>query len=121
MALSAAEKSSVVQLVRGGEEAVVEHVRQRATALSSGDGGVRRRSLARAAAVQEALVQELSALLGSAIARRDPAVGMLDRALTSATARYRSLLDQLRSESAPGRRGMVMAKGTVAIAAQGAA
>jgi hypothetical protein len=96
------------------------YVAERASEYATGDPESRRRALSRAAAVQEAQLQELAALLASAIARRDPAVPMLDRVLTAATNRYRSLMDQLRIESAPNRRLTVLAKGTVAITAEAA-
>jgi hypothetical protein len=117
--LSFFERRAVTGLISENGEEMEEYVAERAAGYASGDGGVRRRSLARAAAVQEALVQELTALLSAVIARRDDRAAMLlDKALNSATNRYRVLLEQLRTESVPTRRVTVMAKGSVAISAE---
>jgi hypothetical protein len=118
--LSCLERRAVTGLVSANADEMENYVAERASEYATGDPESRRRALSRAAAVQEAQVQEIAALLASAIARRDPAVPMLDRVLTAATNRYRCLMDQLRIESAPNRRLTVLAKGTVAITAEAA-
>lgn len=108
---------------RFSEEQIAHALRQlaadRATAFATGDAVVRRRALSRAAAVQDVLVQQLSAHLTLTISQhRHDTARMLDRMLNSATARYRSLLDQLRCESFATRRAAILAKGSVAISAE---
>lgn len=119
LVLTDPERRAVTAMTTGDAGHLVGHVEERAAMLATGDPDVRRRCLAKAAAVQEALAQQLSALLAASVARRDDrAVALLDRALTSATARYRSLMDQLRIESVASRRVSVLAKGLVAITAE---
>jgi hypothetical protein len=117
--LSQMEEKAATGLVTGDLDAMRAYAQAQASAYSTGDGEARRRGLARAAAVQEAQMQVLSASLAAAVARRDErAVLLLDRTLTSATTRYRGLLEQLRVEFAPTRRVFALAKGTIAIAAE---
>ena len=120
LALSALERRAVTALVATENAADLErYVSERASAYATGSSEVRRRALSRAAAVQDVLVQQLAALVAGATSMRDEKlIATLDRALNSATARYRSLLDQLRIESAGTRRIHVMAKGAVAISAE---
>jgi hypothetical protein len=119
LALWELERAAVTQLATGDVESVRQYVVNRASAYASGDADVRRRALSRAAAVQEAQMQELSALLARAVVQRDiQGVQLLDRTLTSATNRYRGLLEQLRVEFVATRRVAVVAKGTIAIAAE---
>lgn len=113
------ERRAVTGLVSANGDEMERYVAVRASAYASGSADARRRALARAAAVQDVLVQELTALLSAAIARRDePAVPLLDRSLNSATTRYRALLDQLRTECAPTRRVVMRATGDIAVAAE---
>jgi hypothetical protein len=64
--------------------------------------------VSKAAAVQEALASQLSALLATAVARRDAdAVKLLDRALSGSTKRFALLLEELRAEVSGGRRAVV--------------
>lgn len=117
--LSYFERRAVAGLVSKNGDEMETYAAQAAAAYASGDAAVRHRALGRAAAVQEALVQETSALLSAAIARVDTrAVRLLDPVLTSATARLRGLLEQLRIESGRSRRIAVLAKGSVAITAE---
>lgn len=117
VALTGAERAAATGLVSG--EAAFRHVQDRATAFATGDAAVRRRSLSRASAVQEQQVADLAALLASAISRRDLELAKtLDRALTSATHRYRALMEQLRIESGVSRRVTMLAQGPVAITAE---
>jgi flagellar basal body P-ring protein FlgI len=120
LALSALERRAVTALVAGENAADLErYVSERASAYATGNSEVRRRAISRALAVQDALVQQLSALLAGATAvRDDKLITTLDRALNSATARYRSLIDQLRIESSTTRRVLIAAKGAVVISAE---
>lgn len=116
LALSELERAAVTELATGEVDSVRQYVVNRATAYATGDPDVRRRALSRGAAVHETQMQEFAALLAAAIARRDfEAVQVLDRMLTSATGRFRALLDQLRIENGTRRRVVVAAKGTVAV------
>ncbi len=103
----------------GSRGETADFVAQRAAALAADqDGSVRRRSLAKMLAIQEALSAQLSCLLAAAVARRDePVVKLLDRALTGATARLRMLTEELRAEMTGGRRALVRVGvvGTVSI------
>lgn len=106
-------------MTSGDAAPVLRHVEERSAALATGDSAVRRRCLAKASAMQETIAQQLSALLVTAVARRDEnAVILLDRALNSAAVRYRQLMEQLRVESVAVRKVSVMAKGLVAISAE---
>lgn len=117
--LSAVEQQALTGLVTGDAEELIHHVEDRATALATGDPAVRRRCLAKAAALQEALCQQLTTLLTGSIARRDDlAAALLDRALTAATARWRSIMDQLRVEASAHRRVSVTTKGPCMISAE---
>jgi hypothetical protein len=119
LGMSIFERRAVTGLVSSSGDEMERYVADRASAYASGSADVRRRALARAAAVQDVLLQELSALLSAAIARRDDrAVSLLDRTLNSATTRYRALLDQLRTECAPTRRIVMRATGDIAVAAE---
>jgi hypothetical protein len=119
LSLSQMEEKAATGLVTGDVDAMRQYAQAQASAYASGDGDVRRRGLARAAAVQEAQMQVLSASLAAAVARRDErAVVLLDRTLTSATNRYRGLLEQLRIEFAVTRRIVAVANGTIAITAE---
>lgn len=84
-------------------------VAERAAALAAEpDGAVRKRSLAKMLAIQEALSAQLTALLAAAVARRDEAaVKLLDRALNGAVSRFRMLTEELRAEMSGGRRAVV--------------
>jgi hypothetical protein len=84
-------------------------VAQRAAALATDeDGSVRRRSLAKMLAIQEALSSQLTALLSAAVARRDAdAVKLLDKAVTGAVSRFRLLTEELRAEAVGGRRAVI--------------
>lgn len=104
-------------LVSGDPGELLEHVRERASAFAGGDQAVRRRALARAAAVQEAVMGEIGVLMTQAIARRDlEAARALDQLLTNAASRYRMLLDQLRVDGS--RRVTMLTKGPVAMCAE---
>lgn len=109
LGLTATERRSVEEMVSGGSGATGDFVALRATALSvDNDGQVRRRSLSKAAAVQEALMAQLSALLAAAVIRRDAeAAKLLDRALSGSTKRFTLLIDELRAEISGGRRAVV--------------
>jgi hypothetical protein len=110
LALSPVETASVTQLLAGGEEALLDHVRARAGAFVSADGdGVRLRSLARAAALAEVQMGQMSALLSAALSQRDePGAKLLDKLLTSATKRFTMLMDELRAERQGGRRSVLV-------------
>lgn len=113
------ERRAVTGLVTGPGEDMVRYTADRAAAYASGDADVRRRALARAAAVQDVLGQELTALLSAAVARRDAqGVALLDRALNSANLRHRRLLEALRAESAPTRRVVMKATGAISVMAE---
>ena len=110
LGLTEVERRSVEEMVTGlpyGETAAF--VAQRAAALASDtDGSVRRRSLSKALAIQEALMAQLSTLLAAAVANRDSsAVSLLDRALNGATARFRLLSDELRADYAGNKKANV--------------
>ena len=107
--LSKVERKTVEALISGSTGATGDFVAQRATAFSvDDDGQVRRRSLSKAAAVQEALMAQLSALLAAAVGRGDAdAVKLLDRALSGSTKRFTLLIDELRAEVSGGRRAVV--------------
>jgi hypothetical protein len=110
LALSPIEAFSVTQLLANGEEAVLEHVRARAGAFASADGdGVRLRSLARATAIAEAQMAQLSALLSATLGQRDETTAkLLDKFLTSTTRRFTMLMDELRAERQGGRRSVLV-------------
>jgi len=108
LALSAVEQAAVTRLVAGDSSVVVGRVSERAAALAS-DEDCRRRSIAKALAVAEAQLAQLSAALVDAVARRDErAVQMIDRVVTSATKRVTMLSDELRTDFAGGRRHSVL-------------
>jgi hypothetical protein len=117
--LSQFERSAVAGLIAGPGEDMIRFTADRAAACATGDGDVRRRALARAAAVQDALAQELTALLSAAVGRRDTTgAALLDRALNSANVRYLRLLEALRIESVPARRVVVKATGAISLLAE---
>lgn len=119
LALNQFERRAVTGLVEGPAEDMVRYTAERATAYGTGDADVRRRALARAAAVQDVLAQELTALLSAVLARRDTAAAaILDRALNSANARFLRLLEALRVESAPTRRVVMRATGAISVLAE---
>jgi hypothetical protein len=91
------------------------HVQQRAAALAgdasneTGAAAVRRRSLAKGAAIAEAQIGQFQALLAAAVARRDAAaVAMLDRVATGATKRLVALMDALRADEQRHQRPVVV-------------
>jgi hypothetical protein len=113
------ERRAVTGLVAGPGEDMVRYTADRAAVYATGDADVRRRALARAAAVQDALAQELTALLAAAVARRDTQGALLlDRAVNSANLRYLRLLEALRVESAPTRRVVMKATGAISVVAE---
>ena len=103
------ERRAVEELVTGANGETAAFVAERAAALDADpDGSVRRRSLAKMLAIQEALSAQLTCLLAAAVARRDDAaVKLLDRALSGATSRFRLLTEELRAEMTGGRRAVV--------------
>lgn len=109
LGLTAVERKAVQELVPGASRETAAFVAERAAALATDeDGSVRRRSLAKALALQEALSAQLTAVLAAAVSRRDePAVKLVDRALTGATSRFRLLTEELRAEMTGGRRAVV--------------
>lgn len=109
LGLTAVERRAVEELVTGASGETAAFVAQRAAALAGDESAaVRRRSLAKMLAVQEALSSQLTALLAAAVARRDePAVKLLDRALTGAVSRFTKLTEELRAEQTGGRRALV--------------
>ena len=111
--LTEPEELAVIGLVSHGADEAIAFVRQRAAALAgdtvTGTAGVRRRSLAKAAAIVEAQLSQLHALLATAIAKRDVgAVPLLDRAATGATKRFAILMDALRADEQRGLRPVVV-------------
>ncbi|MFT3840778.1 MAG: hypothetical protein QM723_27555 [Myxococcaceae bacterium] len=110
LGLTAVERRAVEELLKGGTPGVnADFVAERAGALAADpDGAVRRRSLAKMLAVQEALGSQLTCLLAAAVARRDDAaVKLLDRAVTGAVSRFSKLTEELRAEAVGGRRAVV--------------
>ena len=109
LGLTAVERRAVEELVTGASGEMAAFVAVRAAALASDESAaVRRRSLAKMLAVQEALSSQLTALLAAAVARRDDAaVKLLDRALTGAVNRFTRLTEELRAEMTGGRRALV--------------
>jgi hypothetical protein len=113
--LTSAEESAVRELMLGSTDATVVHVQQRAAALAgdaineTGAAAVRRRSLAKGAAIAEAQIGQFQALLAAAVARRDAAaVAMLDRVATGATRRLVVLMDALRADEQRRQRPVVI-------------
>jgi hypothetical protein len=104
--LTDVEKRSVEELVTGLPGTTAAFVSQRAAAFAADvSGEVRRRSLAKALAVQEAVTAQLNTLLVGAVAHRDfEAVKMLDRAVSGSTTRMKLLADELRADFAGGRK-----------------
>ncbi len=100
--LTAVEKLAVESLVKGRPGETASFVSSRAAALAADElGEVRRRSLAKAFSLQEAVTAQLTALLVEAVARRDnDAVKMLDRALSGSTQRMQLLAAELRADFA---------------------
>jgi hypothetical protein len=109
LGLTAVERRAVEEMVKGSSGEIADFVAERAAALAADtEGAVRRRSLAKMLAIQEALSSQLTALLAAAVARRDDAaVKLLDRALTGAVARCTRLTDELRADAVGGRRAVV--------------
>lgn len=109
LGLTAVERRAVEELVTGANGKTAAFVAQRAAALAGDESSaVRRRSLAKALALQESLSAQLTALLAAAVARRDEAaVKLLDRALTGAVNRFTKLTEELRAEMTGGRRALV--------------
>ncbi len=115
LVLSAAEELAVRALVSAAADGAVMHVQQRAAALAgdavneTGAAAVRRRSLAKGAAIAEAQIGQFQALLAAAVARRDAAaVAMLDRVATGATKRLVALMDALRADEQRHQRPVVV-------------
>lgn len=109
LGLTAVERRAVEELVTGASGETAAFVAERAAAFATdADGAVRRRSLAKMLAVQEALSSQLTALLAAAVGRRDePAVKLLDRALNGAVSRSTKLTEELRAEMIGGRQALV--------------
>jgi hypothetical protein len=109
LGLSECERRSVEELVSGRPGATARFVSERAAALAVDTAGdVRRRSLARAIAVQEAVLSQLNLLLVSSVARKDAdATKLLDRALNGATSRFALLVAELRADHSSGKRTLV--------------
>ena len=109
LGLTAVERLAVEQLVSGAPGETADFVATRANALADDpEGACRRRTLAKALAVQDALGAQLTALLARAVAQRDDAaVRLLDRALTGCTNRVRLLAEELRAETLGGRKAVV--------------
>lgn len=119
LGLSYFERRAVTGLVARPGEEMERETAVRAAGYATGDPDVRRRALARAAAVQDGLAQELTALLAAAVRRRDAeGAQLLDRTLNSANLRYLRLLDALRVESAPSRRVLMKATGAISVLAE---
>lgn len=109
LGLTAVERRAVEELVTGASGETAAFVASRAAALAGDESAaVRRRSLAKMLAVQEALSSQLTALLAAAVGRKDePAVKLLDRALNGAVSRFTKLTEELRAEMTGGRRALV--------------
>lgn len=109
LGLTPIERRAVEELVTGSHGETADFVALRAAALAGDESAaVRRRSLAKMLAVQEALSSQLTALLAAAVAQRDDtAVKLLDRALTGAVNRFTKLSEELRAEQTGGRRALV--------------
>lgn len=109
LGLTAVERQAVEELVSGSCGITADFVAQRAAALATDeDGSVRRRSLAKALAIQETLSSQLTTLLAASVARRDEvAVKLLDKAVTGAVSRFRLLTEELRAEAVGGRRAVI--------------
>jgi hypothetical protein len=115
LALSAVEELAVTELADDAANELLALVRRRATALAGdavdGTSGasVRRRSLAKAAAIAEAQLQQFEALLAGAVARKDSAtLVLLDRAATGAAKRFALLMDALRADEQKYQRPVVV-------------
>lgn len=98
--LTQVERRAVEELVSGQPGITADFVAQRAAAFAGDPSGeTRRRSLSKAAAIQEALMAQLTTLLAAAVARRDgEAAKLLDRCLNGATTRFKLLIEELRAD-----------------------
>jgi len=107
--LSTVETLSIKRLLSGdGVDEYVSVIVDRANSLAT-DDCARRRSLARAVAVAESMLQQCNLVLADALARRDAeTAAMVDRALSSATRRFTQLVDALQVESNGGRRSVLV-------------
>jgi len=120
--LSGVEVRTVNRLLSGsGADEYVGVVIDRANSFAT-DDGARRRSLARAAGIAEAMLQELNLAFIDAVSRRDfPTVAMLDRVTNSATRRYTHLVEALQAEANGGRRPVLVVGQANTVSLHGAA
>ena len=107
--LTQVERRAVEELVTGVPGETADFVSQRAAAFAGETSAeTRRRSLSKAAAIQECLMSQLTTLLAAAVARRDvEAAKLLDRCLNGATTRFQLVLNQLQSDIAGGKKPTV--------------
>lgn len=123
LGLLGVERAAVVAMVADGDGSGTAHVTQvRATAFASDDGvSVRRRSLAKALAVAEQQMMQLSALFAAAVAQgKLDVLGTLDKAATGATRRFVLLADALRADEERNRRPAVFIAAANAVTIGGA-
>jgi hypothetical protein len=119
LALSRLEGVAVTGLATGDVDRERAYAEERATAYATGDADVRRRALARAASIADVQMQQLAARLSVAVDTSDErAVRILDKAVSNATHRYLAIMSALRTEFAPTRRIMAVARGAIAITAE---
>ncbi len=97
LAFNAIESRAITELVRDPSGTVITNTRDRATALAGPDrDAVRLRSLARAAAVAEATLQQMNLLLVTAIRTHDlDTAKALSKLVDGANRRYCELAAQL--------------------------
>jgi hypothetical protein len=119
LGLSQLERIAVTGVATGDIDRDRAYAEERATAYATGDADVRRRALARAASVADIQMQQIAARLSAAVELSDErSARVLDKALTSATHRYLAIMSALRTEFAPTRRIVAVARGAIAITAE---
>ncbi len=109
LTLTSLDQLALRRLVSTDPTEVVEFARSLAEALSGPDGdAVRLRMLARAIAVARAQQALLEAMLMERLAKRDPDVALIEKAVTGVASRLVKLVEAHRLESAMGRRPTVV-------------
>jgi hypothetical protein len=107
--LSSLDTLALERLMSSNPADVVAYAQSLAAALSGPDAdGVRLRTLARSIAVARAQQALLEGMLMERLAKRDPDVELIDKALRGVAARLVKFVEAHRQESATGRRPTVV-------------
>jgi hypothetical protein len=104
------DQRAITALTSGDPNALLEHARGLAEALTGADAsGCRRRTISRALAICRSQEEALEAILGEALGRRDfAAVAAIDKLLARLTKRLEMLLREHRLETQQQRPAVVV-------------